>query len=44
VEIVFNTVLAEIQGIENFKKIKFVVFSDENLQLYQVKLDEIVVG
>lgn len=44
VEVVFNTVLAEIPGIENIKKIKFVVFSKEDLQLYQAKLKKISLG
>ena len=41
VEVVFNTVLAEISKTEHLKKIKFVVFNDKDLQLYESKLKEI---
>jgi len=44
VEVVFNTVLAELSGIENIKKIKFVLFSDKDLHLYETKLKKISVG
>ncbi|MDR5591472.1 macro domain-containing protein [Christiangramia sp. SM2212] len=44
VEVVFNTVLAESPEIKHLKKIKFVVFSDEDLQLYKKKLQEISAG
>ena len=41
VEVVFNTVLAELPQLEHLKKIKFVVFNDKDLQLYETKLNEI---
>ena len=44
VEVVFNTVLAEIPQLENLKKIKFIVFNDDDLQLYESKLKKISVG
>ncbi len=44
VEVVFNTVLAELPGIEHLKKIKFVVFNNEDLQLYKSKLKKISIG
>lgn len=43
-EVVFNTVLGGLPGIEHLKKIKFVVFSEEDLRLYQNKLKEISLG
>ncbi|WP_300433850.1 macro domain-containing protein [Christiangramia sp.] len=44
VEVVFNTLLATLSEIENIKKIKFVLFSEEDLQLYQTKLKKISIG
>lgn len=41
VEVVFNTVLAELPKLEHLKKIKFVLYSNEDLQLYQDKLNKI---
>ncbi|QYA27171.1 macro domain-containing protein [Gramella sp. MT6] len=41
VEVVFNTVLGELPQLEHLKKIKFVVFNDQDLQLYTTKLKEI---
>ncbi len=41
VEVVFNTVLAELPQLEHLKKIKFVVYNDEDLRLYEAKLKEI---
>lgn len=41
VEVVFNTVLGELPGIKHLKKIKFVLFSEEDLQLYWEKLKDI---
>jgi len=38
VEVVFNTVLAEIPDLEHLKRIKFVVFSDNDLHLYESEL------
>ena len=40
-EVVFNTVLAELPDIEHLKKIKFVVFNEEDLHLYESKLSAI---
>lgn len=44
VEVVFNTILPELPGVKPLKKIKFVLFSDDDLQLYEAKLKEITVG
>lgn len=44
VDVVFNTVLADLSGIENIKKIKFVLFNDKDLHLYETKLKKISVG
>lgn len=44
VEVVFNTVLAELPEIEHLKKIKFVVFNDKDLQLYESQLKAINPG
>lgn len=44
VEVVFNTLLAELPGITSLKKIKFVLFSEDDLQLYEAKLKEIIAG
>ncbi|SDS42461.1 macro domain-containing protein [Gramella sp. MAR_2010_147] len=44
VEVAFNTVLAELPRIKNLKKIKFVVFNTEDLQLYHIKLKKISAG
>ena len=44
VDIVFNTVLAELPQLEHLKKIKFVLFNDKDLQLYEAKLKKISVG
>ena len=44
VEVVFNTILQELPEIKSLKKIKFVLFSDDDLQLYEAKLKEIAVG
>ncbi|MCB7481777.1 macro domain-containing protein [Christiangramia sediminis] len=44
VDVVFNTVLAELSGIEKIKKIKFVLFSDKDLHLYETQLKKISVG
>ncbi|MCH4822588.1 macro domain-containing protein [Gramella lutea] len=44
VEVVFKTVLAELPKLEHLKKIKFVLFSDEDLRLYQDKLKKISLG
>ncbi|WP_026932787.1 macro domain-containing protein [Christiangramia echinicola] len=41
VEVVFNTVLAELPHLEHLKKIKFVVFNDKDLHLYESKLKTI---
>ncbi len=41
VEVVFNTVLAELPRLEHLKKVKFVLFNDDDLQLYKSKLEEI---
>lgn len=40
VEVVFNTVLGELTKLKHLKKIKFVLFSDQDLQLYEQKLKE----
>ena len=44
VEVVFNTVLAELPQLEHLKKIKFVVFNLDDLRLYESKLKKISVG
>ena len=44
VEVVFNTVLAELPQLKHLKKIKFVVFNNEDLQLYESKLKGIKVS
>ncbi|TBW27832.1 macro domain-containing protein [Gramella sp. KN1008] len=41
VKVVFDTVLSELPGLKHLKKIKFVVFGDKDLQLYESKLREI---
>lgn len=41
VEVVFKTVLAELPKLEHLKKVKFVVFSEEDLKLYKARLDNI---
>ncbi len=44
IEVVFNTILAELPDLKHLKKIKFVLFSDEDLQRYEGKLKEVSVG
>lgn len=44
IDVVFNTILAELPGLESLKKIKFVLYSEEDRQLYEAKLKEIAVG
>lgn len=44
VEVVFNSILPELPEISHLKKIKFVMFGDKDLQLYENKLKEIAVG
>ena len=44
VDIVFNTVLGELPKMKHLKKIKFVLYSDEDLQLYEHKLKKISIG
>ena len=44
VDVVFNTVLAELPNLEHLKKIKFVVFNDKDLHLYESKLKRISTG
>lgn len=44
VEVVFNSILPELPEISHLKKIKFVMFGDKDLQLYENKLKEITVG
>ncbi|MDX1760665.1 MAG: macro domain-containing protein [Christiangramia sp.] len=41
IEVVFNTVLAELPKLEQLKKVKFVVFNDDDLHLYESKLKNI---
>jgi O-acetyl-ADP-ribose deacetylase len=41
IDVVFNTVLAELQELVHLKKIKFVVFNDRDLHLYESKLKKI---
>lgn len=41
VDVVFRTILAELPGLSQLKKIKFVMYSDHDLQLYEAKLREI---
>ena len=44
VKVVFNTVLGELPKLKHLKKIKFVLFSDEDLKLYEHKLKKISIG
>lgn len=44
VDIVFNTVLGELSKLKHLKKIKFVLFSDEDLKLYEHNLKKINIG
>jgi len=44
VEVVFNSILPELPEMSHLKKIKFVMFGDKDLQLYENKLKEIAVG
>ncbi|APG61461.1 RNase III inhibitor [Christiangramia salexigens] len=41
VSVVFNTLLKEIKTLKHLKKIKFVLFSESDLRLYEAKLKEI---
>ncbi|GAA4309411.1 macro domain-containing protein [Pontixanthobacter gangjinensis] len=41
VEVVFNTVLAVLPGMKHLKTLKFVVFNDDDLHLYESKLKDI---
>lgn len=41
VKVVFDTILAELPALKHLRKIKFVVFGDKDLQLYESKLKEI---
>lgn len=41
VGVVFNTILAELPGLSHLKKLKFVMYSDHDLQLYEAKLKEL---
>lgn len=38
VEVVFNTILKELEMLESIEKIKFVLYDEENLKLYEEKL------
>ncbi len=44
IDVVFNTVLSELHKLKHLKKIKFVLFGEEDLHLYENKLKEISVG
>ncbi|AVR44938.1 RNase III inhibitor [Christiangramia fulva] len=44
VKVVFNTVLSELPNLKHLKRIKFVLFGEEDLHLYENKLKEISVG
>lgn len=44
IDVVFNTVLSELHNLKNLKRIKFVLFGEEDLHLYENKLKEISVG
>lgn len=44
IEVVFNTVLSELHHLKHLKRIKFVLFGEEDLHLYENKLKEISVG
>lgn len=44
VDVVLNTILAELPKLNHLKKIKFVVFSDNDLHLYKSKLNEFSSG
>lgn len=41
VEVVFKTILGELPGLSHLKKLKFVMYSDHHLQLYEAKLREL---
>lgn len=41
VEVVFNTLLEELPKLKHLKKLKFVLFHEDDLQLYDEKLKEI---
>ncbi|MUP45226.1 macro domain-containing protein [Gramella sp. BOM4] len=44
VDVVFSTLLTEIPQLEHLKKLRFVVFSDEDRELYESKLREVALG
>ncbi|TRO67279.1 macro domain-containing protein [Christiangramia sabulilitoris] len=44
IDVVFNTVLGVLPRIQHLKKIKFVLFSDEDFNLYKSKLAQISPG
>lgn len=44
VEVVFSTLITELPGLKHLKKLRFVMFSDQDLELYESKLKEIAVG
>jgi O-acetyl-ADP-ribose deacetylase (regulator of RNase III) len=40
-KISFNTILAEIPKLKNLQKLKFVLFSDADLEIYEAMLNEV---
>ncbi|MCP9199403.1 macro domain-containing protein [Gramella sp. GC03-9] len=44
VSVVFSTLVTELPNLEHLKKLRFVVFSDADRELYESKLKEVAVG
>lgn len=44
IDVVFNTVLSELHHLKHLKRIKFVLYGEDDLHLYENKLKEILVG
>jgi O-acetyl-ADP-ribose deacetylase (regulator of RNase III) len=41
VNVTFNAILAELQGLKHLQKIKFVLFSEQDLKLYLKKIEDL---
>ena len=41
VELVFNTILTKAEGLKHLQRLKFVLFSTEDLEFYKDRLAEI---
>lgn len=41
VAVVFKTILGELPGLSHLKRLKFVMYSDQDLQLYKAKMREL---